>query len=145
MNPLIRPVFRLLAPSLRKKDFKAAQKIDQFITISSFAKKQIKKYYKREAKVINPPVNVESFTQAVDNYKTKKGKCQTNKSRNKTIKMQESQAQESEQKFYTPSQIVENLPKIFYLNFSRQVNWKRLDLAILACKKLKKHLILPVF
>ncbi len=142
LNPLIRPVFKLLTPTLRKKDFAAAKNPTEIITISEYAKRQIKRYYKREAKVINPPVNVDTFSQAVDNYKIEKGKCQTNKSHNKTIKMQESQAANSEQKFCTVFQLVENLPKHFYLNYSRQVNWKRLDLAVLACIKLKKHLVL---
>ena len=76
LNPLIRPIFRKIAPRLRQRDFLASQKPDQFITISQFAKQEIEAFYKREAKVISPPVNIGVFTQAVDNYNTKKGKSQ---------------------------------------------------------------------
>lgn len=152
LNPLIRPIFRKIAPHLRQRDFLASQKPDQFITISQFAKQEIKAFYKREAKVISPPVNIGVFTQAVDNYNTKKGKSQMKKSHNKAIKSNKSQGKKSEQKFCTKLENVENLsvlakiiakhPNGFYLNFSRQVNWKRLDLIIKACKKLDLDLVL---
>ena len=152
LNPLIRPIFRKIAPHLRQRDFLASQKPDQFITISQFAKQEIEAFYKREAKVINPPVNIGVFAQAVDNYNTKKGKSQMKKSHNKVIKSNKSQDKKSEQKFCTKLENVENLsvlakiiakhPNGFYLNFSRQVNWKRLDLIIKACKKLDLDLVL---
>ena len=152
LNPLIRPIFRKIAPHLRQRDFLASQKPDQFITISQFAKQEIEAFYKRETKVISPPVNIGVFTQAVDNYNTKKGKSQMKKSHNKAIKSNKSQGKKSEQKFCTKLENVENLsvlakiiakhPNGFYLNFSRQVNWKRLDLIIKACKKLDLDLVL---
>ena len=152
LNPLIRPIFRKIAPRLRQRDFLASQKPDQFITISQFAKQEIEAFYKREAKVISPPANIGVFTQAVDNYNTKKGKSQMKKSHNKAIKSNKSQDKKSEQKFCTKLENVENLsvlakiiakhPNGFYLNFSRQVNWKRLDLIIKACKKLDLDLVL---
>lgn len=152
LNPLIRPIFRKIAPRLRQRDFLASQKPDQFITISQFAKREIEAFYKREAKVISPPVNIGVFAQAVDNYNTKKGKSQMKKSHNKAIKSNKSQDKKSEQKFCTKLENVENLsvlakiiakhPNGFYLNFSRQVNWKRLDLIIKACKKLDLDLVL---
>lgn len=152
LNPLIRPIFRKIAPRLRQRDFLASQKPDQFITISQFAKQEIEAFYKREAKVISPPVNIGVFAQAVDNYNTKKGKSQMKKSHNKAIKSNKSQGKKSEQKFCTKLENVENLsvlakiiakhPNGFYLNFSRQVNWKRLDLIIKACKKLDLDLVL---
>lgn len=152
LNLLIRPIFRKIAPRLRQRDFLASQNPDQFITISQFAKQEIEAFYKREAKVISPPVNIGVFTQAVDNYNTKKGKSQMKKSHNKVIKSNKSQGKKSEQKFCTKLENVENLsvlakiiakhPNGFYLNFSRQVNWKRLDLIIKACRKLDLDLVL---
>ena len=152
MNPLVRKVFKSVAPKLRETDLAASKNPDQYITISNFAKQEIKAFYKREAKVVNPPVNTSIFAQAVDNYNTKKGKSQTKKLYNKTIKRQISQAAKSEQKFCTNLQNVENLsvlakvvakyPNGFYLNFSRQVNWKRLDLVVKCCKKLNMPLVL---
>lgn len=152
LNPLARVVYKRFLPKLADKDFEAAKNPDEFITISNFAKTEIKTFYKREAKVVSPPVETDFFAQVVDNYDTKKGKSQTKKLHNKTIKMQKSQATKNEQKFYTKLENVENLdvllkiitkfPDGFYLNFSRQVNWKRLDLAIEACKNLKLPLVL---
>lgn len=52
---------RLLVPlmthNLRQYDFLAAQRVDYFIANSENTKERIKKFYKREATVIYPPVN----------------------------------------------------------------------------------------
>ncbi|MBQ3280138.1 glycosyltransferase [Candidatus Saccharibacteria bacterium] len=98
-NPVVRFFFKLLVKPLRKADFEAAQHVDEFITISDYAKSLISKYYKREATVIHPPVEVEAF-------KYKDGEA-----------------------------------KDYYMVTSRQVNWKRLDLAVRACRELKKELL----
>ena len=151
-NPFARIVFRKLLPELSKKDFAAAKNPDAFITISDFAKAEIKRFYKREAKVVSPPVETEFFAQAVENYNIKKGKSQTKRTYNNIIKNNKSQGRKNEQKFYTELENVENLaavlevakkfPDGFYLNFSRQVNWKRLDLVVNVCKKLNLPLVL---
>ncbi len=60
-NPFVRLCFRLMVRPLRKADLKAAQRPDQFVTISEYAKEQIKKYYGRDAIVVHPPVEVETF------------------------------------------------------------------------------------
>lgn len=61
LSPLVRLAFKLLVKPLRKADYKAAQQPDQFITISTYAAEQIKKYYGRESVIIAPPVAVENF------------------------------------------------------------------------------------
>ena len=99
LNPLVRFCFKLMVKPLKKADYVAAQKVDHFVTISEYARELIKKYYKREAVVVHPPVEVEDF-------KYKNGP-------------------------------VEN----YYIVTSRQVNWKRLDLAVKACLKLKRPLV----
>lgn len=100
-NPIVRVVFRILVKPLRKADYKAAQNPDYYATISEYAKKQIKKYYDREAEVIHPGVEVEEFMA--------KG--------------------------------VEKPVENFYVVTSRQVNWKKLDLAVEACIAEKKRLL----
>ena len=152
LNPLARQVFKRLLPNLAKKDFAAAKNPDAYFTISDFSKAEIKRYYKREAKVVSPPVETGFFAQAVENYNMRKGKCQTKKAYNNTMKTMKSQGRKNEQKFYTKLENVENLaalleivrkfPDGFYLNFSRQVNWKRLDLAVNVFKKLNLPLVL---
>lgn len=62
LNPIVRFFFKLFVKPLRKADFEAAQKPDYFITISSYATDMIKKYYKREAVVIAPGVEIKKFT-----------------------------------------------------------------------------------
>ncbi len=61
LNPLVRLFFRLLVVPLRHFDLKAAQSPNYFVTISEYAKEQIKKAYGRDATVIHPPVELEKF------------------------------------------------------------------------------------
>ena len=51
------PLFNLL----RKSDYNAAQKVDQFIANSELTKKRILKYYGRDSIVIPPPIDIEKF------------------------------------------------------------------------------------
>ena len=97
LNPIVRFFFKLMVKPLRKADFKASQVPDHYVTISEYAKDLIAKYYKREAVVIHPPVEVNDF-------KVGKGGD-------------------------------------YYIVTSRQVNWKRLDLAVKACKELGRELL----
>lgn len=99
LNPLVRFFFKLLVKPLREKDFEAAQKVDEFVTISEYTRELIAKYYKREAVVIHPPVEINDFK-------------------------------------YDTTDI-----KDYYIVTSRQVNWKRLDLAVRACRELKRELL----
>jgi glycosyltransferase involved in cell wall biosynthesis len=61
LNPLAFLGIRLLVGPMRRWDYKAAQKPDYFIANSNYTKKQIKKYYARDATVVYPPVDVERF------------------------------------------------------------------------------------
>ncbi len=102
LNPVVRVFFKLMVKPLKKADYKAAQAPDYYITISEYAKEQIKKYYKREAVVIAPPVEVKSFQSK------------------------------------TCGKPVENS---YFVVTSRQVNWKRIDIAVQACVELGQRLI----
>ena len=99
LNFLARFGLKLFVKPLRKADYKAAQRPDCFVTISTHAAEQIKKYYGREATIIAPPVETDKF----------KLKTETKPS--------------------------------YYINFSRQVSWKRQDLIVKACVAEKKHLL----
>lgn len=46
---------------IRVWDWVSAHRVDKFIANSNFVAKRIYKYYRKEAVVINPPVNVENF------------------------------------------------------------------------------------
>ncbi|HSX16798.1 MAG TPA: glycosyltransferase, partial [Patescibacteria group bacterium] len=64
LNPVARLGLRLLVGPLRKWDLKASQRPDYYIANSSHIQADIKKYYGRDAVVINPPVDVERFAVA---------------------------------------------------------------------------------
>ena len=56
---------------LRRYDYLAAQRVDYFIANSENTRKRIKKFYKRQAEVIYPPVEVEAIEKATRNLKPK--------------------------------------------------------------------------
>ncbi len=62
-------LFQRLAPLalsyLRMWDFAAAQRVDAYFTLSDFVARRIRKYYRRPAQVIPPPVNVDAFEPTV--------------------------------------------------------------------------------
>ena len=63
-DPLARLGLRLLVGSLRKLDFRAAQRPSYLIANSNYTKLQIKKYYDRDSVVVHPPIEVEKFKSA---------------------------------------------------------------------------------
>ena len=131
LNPLVRFCFKALVKPLKRADYKAAQRPDYYVTISDYAKSQIKKYYDRESIVIHPPVETEVFKQG--NNKFRKSQVRADgKGNNKNEKSQEPSS----------AQLVENFDITrAYITTSRQVNWKRLDIAIEGCIKAKRHLL----
>jgi glycosyltransferase involved in cell wall biosynthesis len=93
----------LIAPTahwLRVWDRLAADRVDHFVGISNEVAGRIRKHYRREAEVVYPPVDVESF---VPNGRE---------------------------------------PEDFYLVVSRLVPYKRVDLAIEACNRLGRRLVI---
>lgn len=131
LNPVVRFFFRLLVKPLKRADYKAAQRPDYYVTISDYAKTQIKKYYAREAIVIHPPVETGVFKQG--NNKFAKSQVEVDDEGDNIF--QKSQEGGS-------AQVVENFDITkTYITTSRQVNWKRLDIAIRGCIKAKRSLL----
>lgn len=60
-NPIARFGLKILVKPLQKLDYKAAQKVDQFIANSTHIQNDIKKYYNRDATIIFPPVDTDRF------------------------------------------------------------------------------------
>lgn len=58
---LIRHLFPIIAHWLRVWDRSSADRVDKFIANSRFIAKRITKFYRREAEVVWPPVDVEAF------------------------------------------------------------------------------------
>lgn len=63
-DPVARLGLKLLVAPLRRWDYRAAQRVDQFIANSSHIQKDIQTYYGRGSAVVHPPVDVGRFTQA---------------------------------------------------------------------------------
>lgn len=63
---LKRFIFQYIMHKLRIWDSSSSLRTDYFIANSSFVAKRIKKYYRRDAAIINPPVNIDHF-KPVDN------------------------------------------------------------------------------
>lgn len=70
LNPLVKLFMPLVISDLRLKDFAASDRVDVFIANSSYVAAQIHKFYRKQAVVIHPPVDVGRFkvTQAADYY-----------------------------------------------------------------------------
>ena len=145
LNGIVRCFFRLMVKPLRRADYKAAQNPDYFVTISNYAKDSIRKYYDREATVVHPPVEIEDFKQGDKGRKSQEEEVA--KLNNKIIKSQGKGNNESGNGLKKSqdgdySQAVENFDITkSYIVTSRQVNWKRLDLAVGACLKLGRLLL----
>ncbi len=60
--PPLRPLLAPLLDNLRAWDRAAAQRVDRFVANSHTVRERIRRYYRREAEVVYPPVDVASFT-----------------------------------------------------------------------------------
>ncbi len=54
-------ILKLSLPYLKRRDYAAAQKIDQFIAISEASRSYIKQYYDRDAEVVYCPIELHKF------------------------------------------------------------------------------------
>jgi len=70
VGPLSRALFTLSAHYVRMWDLAAASRVDYFVANSENVASRIRKHYRRDAKVINPPVQVSAgrISDLVDDY-----------------------------------------------------------------------------
>lgn len=61
ISPFKKSVINFFMKELREWDVCASSRVDQFIAISNHVAERIKKYYRREAVVIHPPVYTDKF------------------------------------------------------------------------------------
>lgn len=61
LSPLVRVAMPPVIRAMRQWDFAAAQRVDRFIANSHYVARRIKKYYRRDADVIHPPIDVSRF------------------------------------------------------------------------------------
>ena len=128
LNPIARLGLKLLVKPLRKKDYQSAQQPDQFITISSYAADLIKKYYKRESVIINPPANLDKISKQINSHADTQGTTLSGDPNSTSAQKFSTTKDNKNAKSQAGNQ--KN-----YITTSRQVNWKRLDLCVKACLK----------
>jgi glycosyltransferase involved in cell wall biosynthesis len=63
---LSRAVMSVMSPFIRAWDVTTAARVDHFIANSRYVAQRIKKYYRREAEVLNPPIDMSRFKIAVE-------------------------------------------------------------------------------
>jgi len=56
--------FDYIHPKIKKWEFEKSKQVDQFLAISKFVSKRIKKYLKRDSKIVYPPVDTDFFQPA---------------------------------------------------------------------------------
>jgi len=111
-----RAAMRRLMPGIRQWDALTALRVDYFLANSTEVAARIKKTYRRDSYVLHPPVNTDFFTP----LETTAEKS-ANTGGTESIK--------------TPGN------GDYYLILSRFVEYKRIDLAIKACRTLNKPLV----
>lgn len=95
---ILRPLGQLAGQRLRQADLISTFRVTDFVANSTFVQSRIKQYYRRDAEVIHPPIDVEAFTAAE--------------------------------------------PEDFYLCAGQVVSYKRLELAVEACNRLGRRLVI---
>ena len=130
LNPVVRFFFKLMVGPLRRGDYKAAQAPDYYMTISEYAKDMMARYYKRDAVVIHPPVDTESFRNWNGVSRGRVARARRHGASALIL------GRASEKLLETPFPVTD-----YYIITSRQVNWKRIDLAVKACMKLGRKLL----
>lgn len=130
LNPVVRFFFKLMVEPLRRGDYKAAQAPDYYITISEYAKGLMAKYYDRESVVIHPPVDTGVFR---NRDGASRGRVAHARRHGVSALIL---GRACEKPLEAPSTVTD-----YYIITSRQVNWKRIDLAIQACMKKRRKLL----
>jgi glycosyltransferase involved in cell wall biosynthesis len=116
VGPIGRLAFAAALPRLRRVDLRGAAGVDRFIANSTVVAQRIADYYKREAAVIHPPVDVERF-------------------------LDRPRATESPKGADGSAGGVPGPQSPPYLVFGRVVPYKRVDVAMQACARLGRALI----
>ncbi len=132
-NLVFRVIGEIANHFLRLIDFKSTQNVDYFIANSQNVKARIKKFYRREAEVIYPPVDIalgslrlfDESSGAIDNRSL--SLAQAEFSKNASLKSS----------FKNSSQSKARPAKNYYLAGGRLARPKHIDLIVKACEELR--------
>lgn len=117
---LARPFLSFPLLYIRLTDFVAAQRVNYFIANAKTPQERIKKYYRRDSAVIYPFINLSDFKRNFDREK----------SFTDVLSNQVSFVDED------PNKETKAEKEKYFVVISRLVSWKRVDLAVSACKEL---------
>ena len=129
---LIRVYGNIVNHFLRQYDFKASQKVDYFIANSIETQKRITKFYRRESKVIYPPVDMK--------WDMRGGKWNRDILNSRTFEMRKEKILlQRHQDIKNSTSKKSHFPHLtsYFLCVSRLARAKNIDLAIKACNELK--------
>lgn len=114
LNFLARFGLKKLLKKMRKIDFAASQKPKILLANSKYSASEIEKYYKRKSIILHPPVEVEKMQKLV-------------------AKISQKSRQKIREELFSGEE--------FFVIAGRQVNWKKIDIAISAAKKTSQNLL----
>lgn len=114
LNFLARAGLKLLLKPMRRSDYRSAQRPDILLANSHYVATEIAKYYRRDSRVVFPPVDVERVAKALE-------------------KVGRQDVKDVKRELFGGGD--------FYVVAGRQVNWKRFDLAVSACAKDVENLL----
>ncbi|MDD4784994.1 MAG: glycosyltransferase [Candidatus Shapirobacteria bacterium] len=112
-NKFIYAIISVLNHFLRLIDFKSAQNVDQFIANSQTTAARIKKFYRRDAIIINPPIEIVKNKTNDDFLGAQHPRCTT-----------------------AGDEHLKKLSKSYFLSGGRLARAKRYDIAIQDCNQL---------
>ncbi len=98
LPPVLHPLAHLMGRSIRHSDLLSSFRVTMFVANSHFVASRIRQYYRREAEVIHPPIDLDDYTAGA--------------------------------------------AEDFYLCAGQIVSYKRVDIAVEACRRLGRRLII---
>ncbi len=146
-HPILKHLVSLLDSKLRIFDFEAAQRPDVLVTNSKNTQKRIEKFYRRDAKVIYPPVEVETFNNSQEDTTEEiaspaSGGLAMTESGNVIAKdVGLKQSSNDDQRHYEPSEVIPQSSD-YFLFISRLLPYKNIDPIIDAFNELQDKLVI---
>lgn len=133
----LRPLALLVQSRLRQWDYIAAQRPDHIIAVSRLVQRRCEKYYRREAQVLYPPLQLLESSSSLS-----RSRRHPDETSGMALRRQQSRALRpttSASDYYPLSTI--HYPRNYFLVVSRLVPYKRIDLAIDVCNRLDLPLL----